>query len=537
MLLIPVVMLGPVAVRQWSRIKGGIDPLASPDLKLWHRVLCVLLAYIFLVGPEAFHRLAQAETQYSQLSTLAWGRGNRIIAYLYDDNGSLTSKTTTEGTTTVEQVAYDYNLQNRLAKVTTTQDPQGTPQTTVVEYRYNPSGIRVEKTETTSAGRTETHYLVDPQNHTGYAQVLEETVEQYDSSDVFLSAHRIQYTIGDDVISQTTSTYSGGIWTAGGTKYLLYDGHGSTRQLAGPTQMIVDSYSYDAYGVMLGDSTNPNPAQTAATSLLYCGEQYDSAVKQYYNRARYYNSSNGLFNRVDPYAGNLHDPQSLHKYLYCHANPINSIDPSGMMGDFTLVGSLMTTAILITLTATPNIANAPGPNDITIADNTGEQTIDSFYIIAGALVLRFVIAPIFRQGVKYVRNLRPARPYVSSEPGVWYKVKEGMNPRAAAYQTKITGQPVDNGYVVKGVKFDGYKSGTLLDAKGPGYNNFVQDGKFNNTWFRGSNALVNQAERQISVAGGCPIEWHFAEKESLMAVEKLFADNSIEGIKLIYTPN
>jgi hypothetical protein len=130
-----------------------------------------------------------------------------------------------------------------------------------------------------------------------------------------------------------------------------------------------------------------------------------------------------------------------------------------------------------------------------------------------------------------------ARPYVSSEPGVWYKVKEGMNPRAAAYQTKITGQPVDNGYVVKGVKFDGYKSGTLLDAKGPGYNNFVQDGKFNNTWFRGSNALVNQAERQISVAGGCPIEWHFAEKESLMAVEKLFADNSIEGIKLIYTPN
>jgi len=24
-------------------------------------------------------------------------------------------------------------------------------------------------------------------------------------------------------------------------------------------------------------------------------------------------------------------PQSLHKYLYCHANPVNAIDPSGMM--------------------------------------------------------------------------------------------------------------------------------------------------------------------------------------------------------------
>jgi hypothetical protein len=36
-----------------------------------------------------------------------------------------------------------------------------------------------------------------------------------------------------------------------------------------------------------------------------------------------------LFNRIDPYSGSYSDPQSLHKYLYCHANPINAIDPSG----------------------------------------------------------------------------------------------------------------------------------------------------------------------------------------------------------------
>jgi hypothetical protein len=46
-------------------------------------------------------------------------------------------------------------------------------------------------------------------------------------------------------------------------------------------------------------------------------------------RARWYNPQNGLFNRIDPFSGNTHDPQSLHKYLYCHANPINAIDPSG----------------------------------------------------------------------------------------------------------------------------------------------------------------------------------------------------------------
>ena len=32
---------------------------------------------------------------------------------------------------------------------------------------------------------------------------------------------------------------------------------------------------------------------------------------------------------MDPFAGNNQDPQSLHKYLYCHANPVNAIDPSG----------------------------------------------------------------------------------------------------------------------------------------------------------------------------------------------------------------
>ena len=34
---------------------------------------------------------------------------------------------------------------------------------------------------------------------------------------------------------------------------------------------------------------------------------------------------------MDPFAGNNRDPQSLHKYLYAHCNPVNNIDPSGTM--------------------------------------------------------------------------------------------------------------------------------------------------------------------------------------------------------------
>lgn len=38
---------------------------------------------------------------------------------------------------------------------------------------------------------------------------------------------------------------------------------------------------------------------------------------------------------VDTYEGEINDPQSLHKYLYCHVDPVNSTDPTGM---FTLAG-------------------------------------------------------------------------------------------------------------------------------------------------------------------------------------------------------
>jgi hypothetical protein len=66
-------------------------------------------------------------------------------------------------------------------------------------------------------------------------------------------------------------------------------------------------------------------------------------LSQYYLRARYYDPSNGRFNRLDPFAGNNFEPQSLHKYAYAHADPVNGIDPSGRL---TLVEKVSTLAII-----------------------------------------------------------------------------------------------------------------------------------------------------------------------------------------------
>ena len=43
------------------------------------------------------------------------------------------------------------------------------------------------------------------------------------------------------------------------------------------------------------------------------------------------NPSTGTFTGMDSYAGNISDPDTLHKYLYANGNPVKYVDPSGNM--------------------------------------------------------------------------------------------------------------------------------------------------------------------------------------------------------------
>jgi RHS repeat-associated protein len=131
----------------------------------------------------------------------------------------------------------------------------------------------------------------------------------------------ITYIIGRNRISQITVKDN-----TEQELYFTFDGHGSTRALTDFVGAIVELYAFDAYGNAIGFDPS-----IALTEFLYSGEQFDSKIGQQYLRARYYDPATGRFNRLDPFFGNLEDPQSLHKYLYAHADPINGIDPSGNM--------------------------------------------------------------------------------------------------------------------------------------------------------------------------------------------------------------
>ena len=276
-----------------------------------------------------------------------------LYGYVHENLGpgtQITSKQTYSGHSTpnttnlTESVTYGYNLQGRQDYIDV--DAELPQDDVTTSYKFNANGVRVGQT----VNDTPTTFLVDENNPTGYAQVLEQgdagSDGELDAPDVALS-----YTLGHDVIAQTDTQ-------AGEIQYLLYDGHGSTRALVDGDGMVVVNpagvpqiFDYDAYGNLLNMT-----ADQAATSLLYSGEFTDAATGQQYLRARFYDPSTGRFNRLDPFAGSESAPLTLHKYVYAHGDPIQGHDPTGL---FTVVGASIGSGLLGSLAGLQSTAYAP----------------------------------------------------------------------------------------------------------------------------------------------------------------------------------
>jgi RHS repeat-associated protein len=219
-------------------------------------------------------------------TTATYNANNQLSGDTYDLNGNTIGS---QGAT------YAYDSTNRLKSA----NPSG------ASYAYDGDGNLVAKT----VGGTTTRYLVDNNNPTGYAQIVEELVG---------GQVQRQYTYGHDLISQRQ--FVNGQWQ---TSFYGYDGHGSVRYLTDAAGAISDTYSYDSFGNLL------TRTGTTANDYLYAGERFDADVGLYYLRARHMSPSTGRFFTQDTYEGVQHDPLSLHKYLYANANPVNRIDPSG----------------------------------------------------------------------------------------------------------------------------------------------------------------------------------------------------------------
>lgn len=178
-----------------------------------------------------------------------------------------------------------------------------------IEYKYNDSGIRTEKTVN---GQTTKYYLE-----------------------------------GDKVIYETTGTK---------TIYYTYDSsnnlvgfkynntqyyyiRNSQQDIVGIldnnlTQVV--SYTYDTWGKLVNitdgsgnDVTGDQNSIGNINPYRYRGYRYDNETSMYYLQSRYYNPEFGRFINGDTVLGGNQDLLSYNLFAYCSNNPINNFDPTG----------------------------------------------------------------------------------------------------------------------------------------------------------------------------------------------------------------
>ena len=91
------------------------------------------------------------------------------------------------------------------------------------------------------------------------------------------------------------------------------------------TGRILELLDYFPFGaVRLDEQTGPY-----ANDYKFTGQELDAETQLYYYGARYYAAELGRFTAIDPWEGELKQPQTLNKYAYVVNNPLKYVDPSG----------------------------------------------------------------------------------------------------------------------------------------------------------------------------------------------------------------
>ncbi|WP_213013445.1 LamG-like jellyroll fold domain-containing protein [Paractinoplanes toevensis] len=294
------------------------------------------------------HRLTGDDLKNTAGTTIA------KIGYGWNDNGDLTSKTTTNlgGTTTTN--TYDYDLADRL-----TSWNNGTATTA---YAYDKSGNRLQNGSKLFTYDARNRLLTG--DGASYAYTARGT----------LSSSGANQTKADAFGQVITQKYNNG----GGTKTYSYDGLGrvmqtgfaytgtdndlagdgtSTYVRGGGNEVVAEATSagtklawtdlhddivaqFTATGTTLAGSRNYDPlGKVIATSgalvgsLGYQSEYTDNSTNRVNMMARWYNTDTGQFDTRDT-ANNSPVPDSVNanRYQYGDANPLTVTDPSGHWG-------------------------------------------------------------------------------------------------------------------------------------------------------------------------------------------------------------
>jgi len=122
-------------------------------------------------------------------------------------------------------------------------------------------------------------------------------------------------------------------------KYVLSDAQGTTRAIMnnnGGSSSVVARHDYLPFGEEINSgiglrTSGQGYGGSDFNRLKYAQTERDDVTKQDHTWFRKYDSLSGRFTSPDPLNGNIRNPQSLNHYSYSINDPVNLMDPTGLM--------------------------------------------------------------------------------------------------------------------------------------------------------------------------------------------------------------
>jgi len=270
------------------------------------------------------------------------GVGDWAADYAYHDSGNIASRTIQSST---ESFSYDGHLMKDADGNSLSWDENGNMKSGVsatlvynwdnklrsaekgiysVSLKYDPSGNRIWKKAQPSGGPIFCYtrkYIVDivacPKSHQGRdlpVILLElDCDNNIDKTYIYANSQILCQHDG----SHTADRY-----------FYLHDRLGSVRQIINTSGNVKNMYTYEPFGETLEKQSGTG---APSNSFMFTGQFFDSEIDEYYLRARQYDPHIGRFTARDLVDGQFEDTLSLHRYLYCQNEPINRIDPMGLL--------------------------------------------------------------------------------------------------------------------------------------------------------------------------------------------------------------